>query len=246
MYSGIFLSLGLSNFAKVTNSAAAFIALACAFFVTMMTATIVGAVGNLKQNAKLLIVYVVIVWAVFAGFWVTFGICLVKKDRLNAELQDFCNNRVASKFAGKLQSAYGSDFATAFCSSECPCASDKKKFPSSEYSSAVFDATGALNIMGCPKSLYKTNRPKDYVIDFMRNLERRYECSGLCTREKWFYFHNVDKGPPLYSCQESIVNYVAEIFVKIYGIVLACATITLFVPIPAVMLICIKNQRVQV
>lgn len=244
MYGGIFLSLGLSHFAKVTNSSTGFIALACTLFGLMMATAAIGITGNLKQNYKLLITYVVIIWTLFVSFWVIFGICLNKKNNLDEEVIDYCNNHVGSDFTNKLQAAYANNLATSFCSATCPCASSRDLFPSAEYTSAVFRDTGASNIMGCPTSLYRNNAPKDSTIEFLENLEKKYECSGLCTREKWFYFHDVNMGPPLYSCQESIMNYVSEKFMRIYGIVLTCAIITFFAPVPAIAMMCIKPRRV--
>jgi len=244
VYGGIFFNLGVSNFAKITDSSKGFIALASILFIVLISAAIIGMIGNMKQSYRLLGVYVTIVWTLFISFWIIFGICLNKKNNLDEEVIDLCNNHVASKFTNRIHNAYASNLATGFCSSQCPCASNKELFPSSEYASAIFKDTGASNIMDCPQSLYKDKEPSGSTIKFLSKLERKYECSGLCTREKWFYFSDVNKGPPLYSCQESIMNYMSEKFMKIYGIVLTCAIITFFAPVPAIALMYIKPRRV--
>ena len=210
----------------------------------MIIAIVMGIIGNLKQDNKFLIVYIIIVWSLFISFWIIFGVFLNRKNKLDQEIIDLCTDRISSGFTSNLKEAYATNLATAFCSANCPCASDKSKFPTSEYGSSVFNPSGASNIMDCPKSLYTTVVPKDSTIKFLRDLEKRYECSGLCTREKWFYFNDVDKGPPLYSCEDSIINYLAEKFIKIYGIVLTCAIITFFAPIPAIAMLCIKSRTV--
>lgn len=211
----------------------------------MIAAGILGLCGNLKQQRNLLIAYVSIVWSLFIVFWAIFGVCLAQKKNLDDELDSFCKNQVASKFTSKLQNAYPTNLATSFCTDNCPCASTKDKFPSAEYTSSVFKATGASNIMDCPKSLYAKDAPADSTIKFLRTLEKKYECSGLCTREKWFYFNDVNIGPPLYPCQESVMDYLSERFARVYGIVLTCAIITFFAPVPAIVLMCAKPRRVN-
>jgi len=211
----------------------------------MFLAAIFGVIGTLKQSSILLLIYSGIIWSLFIGFWVVFAIFLKHKARFEQQIVDLCRNRVASGFMSTLQKAYPNDLATSFCTQDCPCKTDATKFPTTtEYASAVFSPTGASSILACPKSVYQGELPSKEASKFLSELEERYACSGLCTREKWFYFSDVGMGAPLYSCQRSISDYLNEKFIMIYGVVLTCTIITFFAPVPAIVFLCLKSRRV--
>ena len=202
--------------------------------------------GTLQQSSKLLLAYAALVWALFVGFWIVFAVFIERKAMFENQIVDLCRNKIASGFMSVLQKAYPSSLATSFCTTDCPCNSDKSKFPgSTEYSSAVFSPKGASNVLQCPISVYTSGQPDKDATSFLTELEERYACSGLCTREKWFYFSDVSMGVPLYSCQKSISDYVTERFIMIYGIILTCAVVTFFAPVPAIVFMCMKARRVS-
>ena len=137
--------------------------------------------------------------------------CSIMKciDKFNKEINDLCESKVASGFMYEMQKAYPSNLATAFCSNECPCKATRDRFPtSSEYDSGVYNNKGAENVMKCPKTLFESNPPHSEIIGFLATLEERFRCSGLCSREKWFYFSDVSKGAPIYPCQSQIRSYI--------------------------------------
>jgi len=209
----------------------------------MVMASIIGFLGSLRKNTTFLTLYAFIIWTLFIVFWAVFAIFLKKRADFEYQVLDLCNNRVASGLAATLQKAYANNLPTQFCSKECPCASEASRFPSSsEYVSAVFDPEGAQNVYQCPKDIYNGNNPRKEATGFLGELENRFECSGLCTREKWFYFSNVNRGAPLYSCQDTILSYISEKFIMAYGIILTCAVIMFFAPVPAIVFICISSK----
>ena len=211
----------------------------------MLAISIIGVFGVYRRSVTLLNVYVLIIWGSFVVFWILFVAFLKKKSELENQVFDLCNNRVSSGLAATLQKAYTNTLPIRFCSEECPCASDKSRFPSnSEYSSAVFKPTGAHNIYQCPIDIYNNDKPRREATGFLAELENRFECSGLCTREKWFYFSNVNRGAPLYSCQGRVLNYISEKFIMAYGIILTCAIIMFFAPAPAIAFICVSSRSV--
>eukprot|EP00826_Nyctotherus_ovalis_P063929 TRINITY_DN9372_c0_g1_i5.p2 TRINITY_DN9372_c0_g1~~TRINITY_DN9372_c0_g1_i5.p2 ORF type:complete len:215 (-),score=29.72 TRINITY_DN9372_c0_g1_i5:13-657(-) len=211
----------------------------------MLTACVVGLLGAFRKNISCLNFYVFTVWMLFVVFWILFALFLQKKIDLENQVLNLCNNHVASGLAATLQKAYTNNLPTQFCSEECPCASHSARFPpDSEYTSAVFKPTGAQNIYQCPKDVYGGDRPKKEATGFLAELENRFECSGLCTREKWFYFSDVNRGAPLYSCQETVLKYISEKFIMAYGIILTCAVIMFFAPAPALVFICINSRSI--
>ncbi len=122
-----------------------------------------------------------------------------------------CSQTNSSGLANSLQRAYPTTLATSFCSSDCPCKASSASFPlTAEYGSAVFNqSTGASEVTKCPKSLFGSDGPSSAARGFLGNLERRFRCSGLCAREKWFYFSDVAMGQPLYACQSKISKYMS-------------------------------------
>ncbi len=125
-----------------------------------------------------------------------------------------CGQSKTPGLARTLQKAYPSSLATSFCSSDCPCRATSAGFPATaEYASAVFNQTGgAISVSQCPKSLFGSDAPTAAATGFMGKLEKRFRCSGLCAREKWFYFSDVAMGQPLYACQGKISNYISGTF----------------------------------
>lgn len=246
VFGGIFLKVGLSNFAKVSDYSSVFIIVAIVLFSAMVIASIIGIFGAFKRNITFLTIYIFAVWLLFIVFWILFAAFLQKKTDFENQVLDLCNNRVASGLAAKLQKAYPSYLPTKFCSAECPCASDTTRFPSTaEYTSAAFSPIGAQNIYQCPNKIY-TDEPNKEATGFLGELENRFECSGLCTREKWFYFSNVNRGAPLYSCQDTILSYILEKFIMAYGIILTCAVIMFFAPTPAIVFLCVNSRSVMI
>jgi hypothetical protein len=246
VFGGIFLKIGLSNFAKISDYSGVFLVVAILLFSIMLIASIIGFLGSFRRSTTSLSLYVFIIWTLFIVFWVLFAIFLKKKTDFENQVLDLCNNRVASGLAAKLQKAYHNKLPTQFCSKVCPCASEASRFPaSSEYTSAVFNSTGAQNVYQCPKDIYNGDSPKKEATGFLGELENRFECSGLCTREKWFYFSNVNRGAPLYSCQDTILSYISEKFIMAYGIILTCAVIMFFAPTPAIVYICVSSRSMM-
>lgn len=246
IFGGIFLRIGLSNFARVAGYSGVFVAVAAVLFSVMAAASACGLLGSFRKNATCLSIYVFAIWALFVVFWILFAAFLKKKADFENQVLDLCNNRVASGLAATLQKAYPSNLPTQFCSGQCPCASDASRFPStSEYTSALFSPAGARNVYQCPNNIYSNNQPKKEAMGFLGELENRFECSGLCTREKWFYFSDVNRGAPLYSCQSTILSYISEKFIMAYGIILTCAVIMFFAPTPAVVFMCVNSRSVM-
>ena len=215
IFTGVFFAIGASNFA-------------------------IGFFGVSKKNNTLLFSYSITIWGLFAGFFILFAFFFNKKVWFENNVINYCRNHISDKFMDSLQKAYPGYLPTTFCSENCQCASDPTRFPRTvEYSSAIFNNSGAKNLLQCPNNVYN-DEPKREVFGLLETLELRYECSGVCSREKWFYFSDVNQGAPLYSCQLGILNYINEKFILIYGLIMTSGLVMFFAPIPTVVLMCIR------
>lgn len=121
-----------------------------------------------------------------------------------------CRKEESSGILGELVKAYPSSLSTTFCSASCPCKADKSIFPTtSEYSSALFNNNnGASNIYQCPNNPLKDSGVKQSMLGLLGFLESEFLCSGMCTKEKWYYFTDVSRGPPLYKCYDKLMEYI--------------------------------------
>ena len=119
-----------------------------------------------------------------------------------------CYSGKAAGIFSEMQRAYPPNLSSFFCSGECPCRANKTSFPATaEYSSADMRPQGAVTVMNCPKSPY-TSPVRSAILGFLGILEEEFKCSGLCKKEKWYYFSDVNLGPPETMCQEKILEYI--------------------------------------
>lgn len=201
-----------------------FIIIGSVFLGVLVAVAIIGIFGTIYDNVCLLITYICCVWALFIAFWVIFAILKAGKGisiyvyhyilaHITDEISDLCNNNKASGFVAELEKVYPTNLASSFCTANCPCKAIRGRFPlTADYESAVFQTTGATTVQQCKNSVYTAGGPSNSAIKFMRLMERRYRCSGICKKEKWFYFSNVGLGAPLMACNTEILNYVEGIF----------------------------------
>lgn len=214
-----FLKLAYSNFSANAHSQAFFVLIAVAIVISMGAVAIIGLVGMNKQMQSLLITYAVIVSILFFCFWGVFAYMKVGKgifylfikllEALYNQFSNLCYQGKSSGFLGELQKAYPANLASTFCSSSCPCMADKSNFPAiADYSSADFKPTGAKMVTQCPKNPFQGTDVKDTLLAFVGLLEEEFQCSGLCTKEKWYYFSDVSKGQPKYKCQDRLLIYI--------------------------------------
>lgn len=108
--------------------------------------------------------------------------------------------------------AYPADLSSAFCSTSCPCKASKTSFPSTpEYSNANFQIGGASTVSQCPKNPLEETKVRESILGLLGFFEEEFYCSGMCTKEKWYYFSDVARGPPLYKCYDKLMEYVNSI-----------------------------------
>ena len=95
-----------------------------------------------------------------------------------------------------------------------------------EYKKKFFNGT-ALSVFGCNPSLagYQLSEAKTelsiagvptyntHVIQYLRVLEERNHCSGLCKASNFYSFSDIQQGPPKDSC----LNYVIKDFTQMSG-----------------------------
>ncbi len=114
--------------------------------------------------------------------------------------------------------AYPSAVEQAFCSDICPCQAERQNFGNTtEYSKSVFQKHGAKNLIDCKHQMYHSKlTPHTMTIDFLKKIEDKYDCSGLCKPGKFFYFSDVNKGVPTKECHSPIKKFLNSNEIKLF------------------------------
>jgi hypothetical protein len=60
------------------------------------------------------------------------------------------------------------------------------------------------------------------------DLEKTYSCSGLCTKNKYYVYSDVNKGPPLNTCEAGLKDYITSNFYN-YGVGFSVMSVWFFV-----------------
>jgi len=108
-----------------------------------------------------------------------------------------------------------------FCSADCDCDLDYAEYPSltSMNKDAAFyvpSTTSANSVEKCPNYDAWTNEgDNDYVddnLDFFKDIEKEFHCSGVCTFYPYYLFSGVDHTPaPTKSCSQGIADKVKDL-----------------------------------
>lgn len=90
-----------------------------------------------------------------------------------------------------------------FCSNACPCKATRTSFPpTGDYIAAVFSLTGASTVNKCPTN--PVSSVQQTVLSFLGFMEEELSCSGICKKEKWYYYSDVNRGAPADKCQDKL------------------------------------------
>ena len=132
-------------------------------------------------------------------------------ESFNNDFESFCAGNEANGFIQQLANAYPSSMSSYFCSHDCPCKADKDNFHDSAiYLTAEFSSNGATTVLNCPTN--PVSSVKATILSLLGFLEEELDCSGLCKKEKWYYFSDVNRGPPPTKCKDKLLDNVNCIF----------------------------------
>ncbi len=131
-------------------------------------------------------------------------------DEIHKQFSEFCEAGRPNRFLPELEAVYRPGMSSFFCSESCPCKADRDSFPSTaDYlGTQMNSSSGASTIRNCPPSAYTASSARDSVLALVGMMEEQFECSGICTRERWFYFSDVNRGPPKSRCAPKLLDYI--------------------------------------
>lgn len=202
----IFIVMACGKFADATDSKGALIAVGTIFLVICLVIVVFGFCGICKKRSCPLITYAVLAILLCAGFFVAFALLLKNKNNVSTDFEKVCDKTGKDCFIQDLNNVYKKSLATTFCTSSCKCKTDSTKFQGSDYANAEYDSTsGASKVSECPTN--PVSLTKKGTIDFLKWLEEEKDCSGVCEQEKWYYFSDVNRGPPKKKCREPLKDY---------------------------------------
>lgn len=123
---------------------------------------------------------------------------------MDAELQKNCATKAGMAY--QIDDIYvrGSKI---LCTSQCPCAADKTKWPAAQQATMVTDAMGVNELTDCPSDSL-TNYQRDKILPAIQALEKSFSCAGVCTTPNYLLFSNVALGPPVGNCKDELVSWI--------------------------------------
>lgn len=210
----VFIVLACGRFAEATDNKGALIATGTIFLVVVLIVVIIGFCGACKNNSCLMITYAIIALLLCAGFWVAFAFLKRGKNNIHSDIEKVCSTEEGKKgFIQDLNNVFTADLERAFCTDACPCKADEAKFPGVAYDTAEFDAVNGYSVVSkCPDN--PVAKQKNAWLSFLGWLEEEKDCSGICTKGKWYYFSDVNRGIPPKACRGPLVDYLDSNFYK--------------------------------
>jgi len=231
-----FIKLSNGKYATATNSSNYLFTLGTAYFIIIIGIAALGIYGVLNKNDCVLSIYASIMVSMSVACWILFAFMKGGRNNVHMQFDKYCYFEETEGFVGELALAYPKNLASFFCSADCPCQGIKTNFPSTaDYGNMEIREIGATTIMNCENKVF-VREPKTVIMSLLGELEQEYECSGICTKEKWYYYSDVNRGVPKTRCLNPILNFIDGIFPflnpvdwfsVIYGITIAFAIITL-------------------
>ena len=206
----IFIKLATGKFATATNNQVMLAGIGSIVFVALLLIAVFGACGAYNRNMPILSIYSFIMTCLFVSSWVVFVYMKGGKYTIHSDFEDYCNIGKIQGLIVELDKAYPKSLGSYCCSLECPCKANEENFPlTADYLSAKFkEGTGATTVLNCPKKPFTGSVPKIAVLSFLGEIEDKFSCSGICNKEKWYYYSNVNRGPPQSRCLEDFLYYV--------------------------------------
>ena len=205
----IFLILAFGHFAEATESKTLLIVIGTVSFCILLIVGLLGIYGAKNQSFILLILYTVILGLVFVGLWVAFAYMKKGKSNIHNDYEAICKNEKHDTFINELKEVYDANPGSILCTGICLCKADKAKFPASYAGANMNKDSGARVISECDKN--PVSKEKKTVLSFLGWIEEELECSGMCSHERYYYFSDVNRGPPPKSCKGPILDYVDSI-----------------------------------
>jgi hypothetical protein len=203
----IFIVLARGRFAEATESKTRLIVIGTIFLAVMLIIVIIGCCGVSKQNTCLLITYAIITGCLFAGLWVVFGYMKKGKSEIHDDIEEICSGENKGNFIGNLDKIYENNLNAVFCTNLCRCKGDIANFPGVDYIGADISAEGTASMVTeCSKNPVKDERKA--LLSFLGWLEEEKDCSGICTKQKYYYFSDVARGPPPKPCKDPLLDYI--------------------------------------
>ena len=161
----------------------------------------------------------------------------LKLDNIHDDFGDYCEEKKPNGLIDKLVEGYPAGLSGSFCSDACLCKADKTNFPDkAPYNTMKTSENGASAIVNCP-----TNPVKDIkksILSFLGWMEEQWDCSGLCEKENWFYYSDVNRGEPKGPCKDDILDYVDKWYIIGYALIILSAIITFFGAISSLFYTC--------
>lgn len=203
----VFIFLACGKFAEATNSKGGLIAIGTIFLVITLIVVIIGFCGICKSNTCLLVTYAIIAILMCAGFWVAFAFLKRGKNNVHKDIEKVCSTDEGKDcFIQDLDNVYSESFDSVFCTDQCKCKADRSKFIENAYTDAKFDMTNGVSVISnCPSN--PTKSKKKALLSFLGWLEEEKRCSGICEKQKWYYFSDVNRGVPPKACRKPLTDY---------------------------------------
>lgn len=234
----IFIVLAGGKFAKASDSRGWLIGVGTTFFLLLFIVVVFGLCGICRKHTIYLIIYAVIAALLFVGLWIAFGYLKKGKDNIRDDFNDYCANEAPHDFIEKLARAYPDNIETMFCSNNCKCKADRGNFPTAGgYQDMVIDEeNGASTVVNCPRN--PVSEVKTTILSFIGWMEEKWDCSGLCTVHKYYYYSDVNNGKPWRACKDDMLDYVDKWYYGVYALVIASAIIVFLGSISSLLYIC--------
>ena len=168
--------------------------------------------------------------------------CILILANIKDDFDAYCSGERASNFIGRLSRAYPENLDTFFCSNACPCRADKGNFPTAgDYDHMKVHEDGASMVVDCPRNPVRD--VKKVILSFIGWMEERWQCSGLCTVQKYYYYSDVNNGQPIRACKENMLDYINRWYMGTYALVIISAVIIFLGSISSLFYICCGGER---
>jgi Tetraspanin family len=215
-----FSSIGIQSGNKKT-----FLAIGLAVVLIFAIISILGICAGYKARKLLTIIYVVIISIFIILAILGFSLLIKGKGKFKADIYKECNSTSnKTNIFQSLNKPFTVGLDAKFCYSDCPCASTYP-FTGSDYTGMVTSESGPVSAINCPKfSSYFTSMPSQATLSILTALEMQFNCSGICSSEKFYMFSDVNRGIPLSDCKEGIIKLIEKYYLAIILSLVAIAS----------------------
>jgi len=172
---------------------------------------LLGVIGGIKVNFIMLII---LIGMMVISMGLNMFLFIVSVNWQNSYLVDIdntCRGLSSQQYIiGNISLVYNKNLAKYFCSADCPCQANAGDFA---IDNMITDTKGENRIDQCSDYKSQYNIPPNAdAIAIVNYMESKWNCSGLCRNEPYYYFSDVNKGPPTKNCRMQLEDTIISEF----------------------------------